>query len=56
MLRTYVKLNFIFCTNKTNTKEDVCLCTCKNHEKQLLQGVLNNSEKQLIRGVLNKSC
>ena len=28
----------------------------KNHEKQLLQGVLNNSEKQLVQGVLNKSC
>ena len=39
-----------------NSKEDVCLCTCKNHEKQLLQSVLNNNEKQLFQGVLNKSC
>ena len=32
---------------QTNTKEHAFLCTWKNHEKQLLQGVLNNSEKQL---------
>ena len=59
MLRAYLKLNFIF---GSNTNEYIGRCVFvylqegKNHEKQLLQGVLNNSEKQLVQGVLNKSC
>ena len=59
MLQTYLKLIFIFSTN-TNEYKGRCvfvyLQVGKNHEKQLLQGVLNNSEKQLLQGVLNKSC
>ena len=59
MLQTYLKLIFIFGTN-TNEYKGRCvfvyLQVGKNHEKQLLQGVLNNSEKQLLQGVLNKSC
>ena len=59
MLRAYLKLNFIFGSN-TNEYKGRCVFVYlqegKNHEKQLLQGVLNNSEKQLVQGVLNKSC
>ena len=59
MLRTYLKLNFIFGTN-TNEYKGRCVFVYlqegKNHEKQLLQGDLNNSEKQFLQGPLNKSC
>ena len=59
MLRTYLKLNFIFDTN-TNEYKGRCVFVYlqegKNHEKQLLQGDLNNSEKQFLQGPLNKSC
>ena len=59
MLRTYLKLNFIFGTN-TNEYKGRCVFAYlqegKNHEKQLLQVVLNNSEKRLLQGALNKSC
>ena len=59
MLRSCLRLNFIFGTN-TNEYKGRCvfvyLQVGKNHEKQLLQGVLNNSEKQLLQGVLSKSC
>ena len=59
MLRTYLKLNFIFGENRNEYKGRcvfVYLQEGKNHEKQLRQVVLNNSGKQLLQGVLNESC
>ena len=59
MLRTHLELNFIFGTNTNEYKGRgalVYLKEGKNHEKKLLQCVLNNSEKQLLQDVLNKSC
>ena len=46
MLRTLLKLNFVFGTNTDVCKKRsalVYLQEGKNHEKQLLQGVLNKS-------------
>ena len=59
ILRTYLKLTFIFGANRKECKGRcvfVCLQEGKNHEKQLRQCVLNNNRKQLLQGVLNKSC
>ena len=59
MLRTHLKLNFIF-GKKPNEYNGRCVLVYlpegKNHERQLLQGVLNNSDKQLLQGVQNKRC
>ena len=48
MFQTHLKLNFIFGTN-TNEDKGRCVLVClqegNNHEKQLLQIVLNNSEQ-----------
>ena len=59
MLRTHLKMNFIFGTNTDEYKGRcvlVYLQEGKNHEKQLFQGVLNNNEKRFLQGVLNESC
>ena len=58
MLRTYLKLNFVFGANRNEYKGRcvfVYLQEGKNHEKQLRQVVLNNSGKQLLQGVLKKA-
>ena len=46
MLRTHLKLNFVFGTNTDECKGRIVLVYLqegKNHEKQLLQAVLNKS-------------
>ena len=58
MLRTYLKLNFVFGANRNEYKGRcvfVYLQEGKNHEKQLRQGVLNNSEKQLQSAAANSN-
>ena len=59
LLRTHLKMNFVFGTNTGKYKRRcvlVYLQEGKNREKQLLQGVLNGNEKRFLQGVLNKSC
>ena len=59
MLRTHLKMNFVFGTDTDEYKGRSVLVYLQegtNHEKQLLQGVLKNIEKQFLQGVLNESC